>query len=138
MTLLPILLHLSDYLQMTVFYIVLFIQNRTIISYDRTNRITQWTEQWKMTLNIDKCVILTCSRSTSPPEFQYYINNETLTHISQHLYLGVLFHSSMLFSPHTYQQHYKQCNKDTELCKTQPQRMWSISEICCLPRTSST
>jgi len=53
-----------------------------------------------MNLNIDKCVILTCSRSTSPPEFQCYINNETLTHTSQHLYLGILFHSSMSFSPH--------------------------------------
>ena len=41
-----------------------------------------------------------CSRSTSPPEFQYYIDNETLTCTNQHLYLGVLFHSLMSFSPH--------------------------------------
>jgi len=34
------------------------------------NRITQWTKQWQMSLNIDKCVVLTCSRSTSSPEFQ--------------------------------------------------------------------
>ena len=53
-----------------------------------------------MSLNIDKCVVLTCSRSTSSPEFRYYINNETLTRTIQHLYLGVLFHSSMSFSPH--------------------------------------
>ena len=37
------------------------------------NFIIQWTKQWQMNLNIDKCVILTCSRSTLPPEFQYYI-----------------------------------------------------------------
>ena len=53
-----------------------------------------------MSLNIEKCVILTCSRSTSPPEFQYYIDNEALTRTNQHLYLGFLFHSSMSFSPH--------------------------------------
>ena len=53
-----------------------------------------------MSLNIDKCAILTCSRSTSPPEFQYYINEETLTRTSQHLYFGILFHSSMSFTPH--------------------------------------
>jgi len=64
------------------------------------NHITQWTKQWQMSLNIDKCVILTCFRATSPPEFQYYINNETLTRTSQHLYLGVLFHSSISFFPH--------------------------------------
>jgi len=64
------------------------------------NHIIQWTRQWQMSLNIDKCVILTCSRSTSPPEFQYYINKKPINHTNQHLYLGVLFHSSMLFSPH--------------------------------------
>jgi len=62
------------------------------------NHIIQWTKQWQMSLNIDKCVIIIL-RSTSPPEFQYYINNETLTCTSQHLYLGVLFHSPMSFSP---------------------------------------
>ena len=64
------------------------------------NYIIQWTKQWQMSLNIDECVILTCSRSTSPPEFQYYIDNEALARTNQHLYLGVLFHSSMSFSPH--------------------------------------
>ena len=28
--------------------------------------IIHWTNQWQMKLNIDKCVILACSRSTSP------------------------------------------------------------------------
>jgi len=64
------------------------------------NRIIQWTKQWQMSLNISKCVILTCSRSISPSEFQYYIDHETLTRTNQHLYLGVLFHSMMSFSPH--------------------------------------
>ena len=64
------------------------------------NYIIQWTKRWQMSLNTNKCAILTCSRSTSPPEFQYYIDNEALTRTNQHLYLGVLFHSSMSFSPH--------------------------------------
>ena len=64
------------------------------------NYIIQWTKRWQMSLNTNKCAILTCSRSTSPLEFQYYIDNEALTRTNQHLYLGVLFHSSMSFSPH--------------------------------------
>ena len=64
------------------------------------NLIIQWTELWQMCLNTDKCTILTCSRSTSPPEFQYYINGNTLNRTNQHTYLGVLFHSFMSFSPH--------------------------------------
>ena len=64
------------------------------------NLIIQWTKQWQMRLNIDKCAVLTCSRSTSPPEFHYYIDNIILNCTNQHLYLGVLFHSTMSFSPH--------------------------------------
>ena len=64
------------------------------------NLIIQWTKQWQMRLNIDKCAVLICSRSTSPPEFHYYINNIILNCTNQHLYLGVLFHSTMSFSPH--------------------------------------
>ena len=64
------------------------------------NLIIQWTKRWQMRLNIDKCAVLTCSRSTSPPEFHYYIDNIILNCTNQHLYLGVLFHSTMSFSPH--------------------------------------
>ena len=41
--------------------------------------------------NIDKFSLQT---------YQYYIDSEALTRTNQHLYLGVLFHSSMSFSPH--------------------------------------
>jgi len=64
------------------------------------NCIIDWTKRWQMNLNISKCVILTCSRSTAPPAYHYYINNTILNRTNQHLYLGVLFHSEMSFSPH--------------------------------------
>ena len=74
-------------------------QDHHILQQD-LNLIIQWTVLWQMCLNTDKCAILTCSRSTSPPEFQYYINGNTLNRTNQHTYLGVLFHSFMSFSPH--------------------------------------
>ena len=64
------------------------------------NCIIYWTKQWQMKLNIDKCVILTYSRSSSPPEYLYYIDNIVLNRKNQHYYLGVLFHSQISFSPH--------------------------------------
>ena len=60
----------------------------------------QWTKHWQMSLNINKCVILTSSRSTSPPEYHYNIDNTMLNCTSQHQYLVVLFHSQMSFSTH--------------------------------------
>jgi len=54
---------------------------------------------WSLTL-ISVHTILTCSRSTSPPDHIYYIDNTILNRTNQHAYLGVLFHSQMSFSPH--------------------------------------
>ena len=68
----------------------------------RVDRIIQWTKQWQTNLNIDKCAILTSSRSITPPKFQYYIDNTTLNRTNQHLYLGVLIHSTLSFSPQNY------------------------------------
>ena len=47
-----------------------------------------------------KCVVLTCSRSTSFSTFNYTIINHCLQCVSQHPYLGILFDSKMSFSPH--------------------------------------
>jgi len=64
------------------------------------DHIIYWTKQWQMKLNIGKCVILTCSRSTSPLKHLYYIDNTVLNRINQHHYLGILFNSHMSFSMH--------------------------------------
>ena len=53
-----------------------------------------------MNLNIDKCVILTCSRLLSLSTSVYTINGQSLTHVTQHPYLGVMSDSTMSFSPH--------------------------------------
>ena len=53
-----------------------------------------------MSLNISKCALLTCSRLLSPSTSLYTINNQPLTCVTQHPYLGVMFDSNMSFSPH--------------------------------------
>ena len=75
-------------------------QDHHHLQQDLIYGIIKWTKHWQMSLNIDKCVILTCSRSTSPPEYHYNIDNTMLNRTSQHQYLGVLFHSQMSFSTH--------------------------------------
>ena len=62
--------------------------------------IVKWTETWQMNLNIDKCAILTCSRLLSSSTSVYTINGQSLTRVTQHPYLGVMFDSTMSFSPH--------------------------------------
>ena len=53
-----------------------------------------------MQLNIDKCVVLRCTRSTSPINYDYNLNDETLQVTEQHRYLGLIFHESMQWSHH--------------------------------------
>ena len=62
--------------------------------------IVKWTETWQMNLKIDKCAILTCSRLLSSSTSVYTINGKFLTRVTQHPYLGVMFDSSISFSPH--------------------------------------
>ena len=65
--------------------------------------IVKWTETWQMNLNIDKCDIFihVVGYCRHPPQFTLqYINGQSLTRVTQHPYLGVMFDSTMSFSPH--------------------------------------
>ena len=46
--------------------------------------ILNWTKKWQMQLNIDKCVVLRCTKSTSPINYDYNLNDETLQVTEQH------------------------------------------------------
>ena len=58
--------------------------------------ILNWTKKWQMQLNIEKCVVLRCTKSTSPINYDYNLNDETLQVTER--YLGLIFHESMQWS----------------------------------------
>ena len=53
-----------------------------------------------MCFNISKCVVLRCCRILSPSLFTYILNEQSISCIDQHSYLGVTLTSNMSFSPH--------------------------------------
>jgi len=68
------------------------------------NTLVEWTKQWQMILNPDKCVIiLICTQSLSPSLAAYSINNTLLQSVEQHKYLGVLLHNSMSWCNHIHE-----------------------------------
>ena len=89
-----------DYLQMTVSFIIPSMARTTIHLQTDLDLIVKWTETWQMNLNIDKCAILTCSRLLSSSTSVYTINGQSITRVTQHPYLGVMFDSTMSFSSH--------------------------------------
>ena len=74
-------------------------EDHNILQQD-LNTLVEWSNQWQMTLNPDKCVIINCTRSLSPSSVAYSINNTVLKSVEQHKYLGVLLHNSMSWSNH--------------------------------------
>ena len=62
--------------------------------------IYEWTKIWQLSFNITKCVLLRCTRSLSPYQFNYTLNKHTLATTDQHRYLGVLLDKRLSWSPH--------------------------------------
>ena len=67
---------------------------------DDLNHIYAWSEKWQMKLNTDKCVLLRCTRSLTPIQYTYTLNDRALISKSQHSYLGIVFDSSVSWSTH--------------------------------------
>ena len=62
--------------------------------------IYEWSQKWQMRFNISKCVALRCCRMLSPSLFTYVLNDQPISCVDQHPYLGVILTSNMSFSPH--------------------------------------
>ena len=46
--------------------------------------ILHWAETWQMLLNIEKCVIIRCTRSPSPIKIDYKLKDNIIKNTSQH------------------------------------------------------
>ena len=65
------------------------------------NKVTNCANTWQMKLNVNKCVVLCCTRSLSSPSSVYSLNNHPLANVSEHSYLGVVLNNKMSFSSHS-------------------------------------
>ena len=92
--------HLKLFADDCILYLTINNQQDQLLFQHDLNLIVKWTQTWLMELNTSKCVILTCSRSTSSSTFNYTIINHCLQRVTQHPYLGILFDLKMYFSPH--------------------------------------
>jgi len=64
------------------------------------NQLIEWTNTWQISFNMNKCVVLQCSRLLTTLSHDYYINDSLLQLVSKHPYLGVLLESALLFRSH--------------------------------------
>ena len=69
------------------------------LQYD-SDIIHKWCKTWQMQLNVEKCAILRCTRSSSPVLFDYAVDGKAITSTDKHLYLGITLHKTMQWSHH--------------------------------------
>ena len=50
------------------------------------DKITDWCRTWQMQLNINKCVVLRCTRSSYPVLFDYVIDGKVIMYHAAHYY----------------------------------------------------
>ena len=64
------------------------------------NKLSEWADTWQLKFNISKCTVIRCTRSLSPLTYDYTLHSRILDISDQHMYLGVLVHKSLSWSPH--------------------------------------
>ena len=87
---------------MIVLYIGLYHPQKTHSMHlqEDLDRIFNWTTCWQMQFNIQKCVVLQCTRSHFPRISKYVIDGHVLELKHQHTYLGLIVNETMQWSPH--------------------------------------
>ena len=64
------------------------------------NLLSHWASIWQMEFNTTKCVVLRCSRSPTPFQHDYRLNDHVLDIKDEHPHLGIRLHKSLSWSSH--------------------------------------
>ena len=75
------------------------IEDSTILQRD-LEMLSQWATVWQMKFNVSKCIVICCTRSLTPVQYDYKLSNITLIAKDQRLYLGILLHKALSWSGH--------------------------------------
>ena len=67
---------------------------------DDIDRLVTWSDNWKMSLNYSKCVVLHVTLKRKPINSIYHINSHRLESVNTHTDLGVALDSKMTFIAH--------------------------------------
>jgi len=72
----------------------------SILLQNDLNRLSIWCKKNKLMLNIDKCKVMTFSRSRNPVIHNYYLDYFQLNRVVENLDLGITFNSNLTYNKH--------------------------------------
>ena len=73
------------------------LQDEAIFQSD-IDSITKWANTWQMNLNLEKCNIMSITRSKSEIDIRYNMSGKPLGVVSCHKYLGIFIQCKMIYN----------------------------------------
>lgn len=83
-----------------IIYLAIKGRQDTLELQEDLNRLAEWSSEWMMELNTDKCKAITVSRKKSQIRHQYILNNTPLEEVSSTKYLGITITSDLKWDKH--------------------------------------
>jgi hypothetical protein len=75
--------------------------NNSSVSLQQTlHLLSQWASDWQLTINVDKCLVLSISTKSVPDQPQYFINGVPVLHRNSSVDLGVTISHDLSFDSH--------------------------------------
>lgn len=82
------------------FFRVIKSSSDSVLLQNDLNRLSIWCKRNKLMLNVDKCKVMSFSRSRYPVIHNYYLDNILLNRVVENLDLGITFSSNLTFNKH--------------------------------------
>ena len=60
--------------------------------------VSKWASTWQMKFNVNKCVVLRCTRLLSSSQPTYSLESQLLQPVAEHLFLGIMLDCILSFS----------------------------------------
>jgi hypothetical protein len=64
------------------------------------DRLSDWAKKWQLSINIQKCAVLSISPKTQNTFRDYFLNGIAIPHHTEYVDLGVTISSDLTFEPH--------------------------------------
>ena len=74
-------------------------QDTTLLQKD-LHLLKQWEKKWKMSFNVNKCLVLPVTQKRSPIQANYFLHSTQLMLVESAKYLGVTIDSKLSFNQH--------------------------------------
>lgn len=83
-----------------VLYSEIDIHYGSLILQKSLDRLANWADEWQVTMNINKCVVMLLFTKPQPTLHAYFIDGIAISHLNFHTDVGITISSNLSFEQH--------------------------------------